>query len=59
MTEVPDKQTEGTGARGRGRGRGRGRPGEAEPVRGRAAARWTHVVRPLPRPPRRPTAAAR
>jgi uncharacterized LabA/DUF88 family protein len=32
MTEVPDKQTEGTGARGRGRGRGRGRAGEAEPV---------------------------
>jgi uncharacterized LabA/DUF88 family protein len=32
MTEVPDKQTEGTGTRGRGRGRGRGRPGEAEPV---------------------------
>jgi uncharacterized LabA/DUF88 family protein len=32
MTEVPDKQTEGTGARGRGRGRGRGRPGEPEPV---------------------------
>jgi uncharacterized LabA/DUF88 family protein len=35
MTEVPDKQTEGTGA-GRGgrggRGRGRGRAGEAEPV---------------------------
>jgi len=33
MTEVPDKQTEGTGAgRGRGRSRGRGRAGEAEPV---------------------------
>jgi uncharacterized LabA/DUF88 family protein len=35
MTEVPDKQTEGTGAgrgRGRGTGRGRGRTGEAEPV---------------------------
>ena len=34
MTEVPDKQTEGTGVgRGRGgRGRGRGRPGEPEPV---------------------------
>jgi uncharacterized LabA/DUF88 family protein len=32
MTEVPDKQTEGTGTRGRGRGRGRGRAGEAEPV---------------------------
>ena len=32
MTEVPDKQTEGTGA-GRGRGRGRGAVGrEAEPV---------------------------
>jgi uncharacterized LabA/DUF88 family protein len=47
MTEVPDKQTEGTG-RGRGRtGRGRDRTGDAEPVaatgrtgrgRGRAAA---------------------
>ena len=39
MTEVPDKQTEGTGI-GRGRGRGRGRVGrEAEPVAatGRAA----------------------
>ena len=36
MTEVPDKQTEGTGQRGRGRGRGRGRPGEAEPVAARA-----------------------
>src|SRR5688500_2268430 len=33
MTEVPDKQTEGTGPqRGRGRGRGRGRPTAAEPV---------------------------
>ena len=33
MTEVPDKQTEGTGPqRGRGRGRGRGRPTEVEPV---------------------------
>ncbi len=46
MTEVPDKQTEGTGAgRGRGgRGRGRGRPGEAEPLaaRGRAATNGTH-----------------
>ncbi|MEX2183905.1 MAG: NYN domain-containing protein, partial [Chloroflexota bacterium] len=47
MTEVPDKQTEGTGTgRGRGgRGRGRSRSGEAEPVvatrgrgRGRSAA---------------------
>jgi uncharacterized LabA/DUF88 family protein len=39
MTEVPDKQTEGTGTRSRGRGRGRLRPGEAEPVaaRGRSA----------------------
>ena len=48
MTEVPDKQTEGTGAgRGRGgRGRGRGRPGEAEPVaaRGRAATNGTNDV---------------
>ncbi len=34
MTEVPDKQTEGTGAGrgGRTRSRGRGRSGEAEPV---------------------------
>ena len=34
MTEVPDKQTEGTGIGrgGRGRGRGRGRTGEPEPV---------------------------
>jgi len=40
MTEVPDKQTEGTGTArgGRGRGRGRGR-GEAEPVAPRARAR--------------------
>ena len=41
MTEVPDKQTEGTGpSRGRGRGRGRGRAGEAEPVaaRGRSSS---------------------
>ncbi|MEW5990135.1 MAG: NYN domain-containing protein, partial [Chloroflexota bacterium] len=47
MTEVPDKQSEGsTGGRGRGRGRGRSRVAEAEPVattsrgrgRGRAAA---------------------
>ncbi|HEU4920607.1 MAG TPA: NYN domain-containing protein, partial [Candidatus Limnocylindrales bacterium] len=38
MTEVPDKQTEGTGPqRGRGRGRGRGRAGEAEPVAARAS----------------------
>ncbi len=36
MTEVPDKQTEGSGARGRGRGRGRSRPGEAEPVAARS-----------------------
>ena len=40
MTEVPDKQTEGTGQRGRGgRGRGRGRAGEAEPVAATAARR--------------------
>ena len=33
MTEVPDKQSEGTGARGgRGRGRGRTRDAEVEPV---------------------------
>ena len=45
MTEVPDKQSEGTGARGRGRGRGRGRAAEAEPVaaapRGRSRSRST------------------
>jgi uncharacterized LabA/DUF88 family protein len=39
MTEVPDKQTEGTGtSRGRGRGRGRGRAGEAEPAAARGSA---------------------
>jgi uncharacterized LabA/DUF88 family protein len=57
MTEVPDKQTEGTGlgrsGRGRG-GRGRGRAGEAEPVaastsrtrggRGRGSAPSTNGV---------------
>ena len=63
MTEVPDKQTEGTGARGRGRGRGRGRPGEPEPVAARLAARRPHVVRAgrrrSRRSPRRPTAAVR
>jgi uncharacterized LabA/DUF88 family protein len=32
MTEVPDKQTEGTGTRGRGRGRERGRTRETEPA---------------------------
>ena len=41
MTEVPDKQTEGSGTRGRGRGRGRGRPGEAEPVAATARRRTT------------------
>ena len=63
MTEVPDKQTEGTGQRGRGRGRGRGRPGEAEPV---AAASRTggrtsgsrRPPRPSPRPRPRPPATA-
>ena len=44
MTEVPDKQTEGTGA-GRGRGRGRGRVREAEPVA--AASRTRGRARPL------------
>ncbi|HSL35060.1 MAG TPA: NYN domain-containing protein [Candidatus Limnocylindrales bacterium] len=46
MTEVPDKQTEGTGtARGRGRGgRGRGRAGEAEPVAARARTRVAAVA---------------
>jgi len=43
MTEVPDKQTEGTGAgRGRGRGRGRTRTGEPEPV---AASRGSRAPR--------------
>jgi len=37
MTEVPDKQTEGTG-RGRGRGRGRDRGGDREPVAASASA---------------------
>ncbi len=48
MTEVPDKQTEGTGTRGRGRGRGRGRPGEAEPVAasGRGRSRTERPDRP-------------
>jgi uncharacterized LabA/DUF88 family protein len=44
MTEVPDKQTEGTGA-GRGRGRGRPRGREAEPVA--AASRTRGRARPL------------
>ncbi|MEO8570780.1 MAG: NYN domain-containing protein, partial [Chloroflexota bacterium] len=43
MTEVPDKQTEGTGV-GRGRARGRGRGREAEPVS--VAARGRSRVRP-------------
>jgi uncharacterized LabA/DUF88 family protein len=38
MTEVPDKQTEGTG-RGRGRGRGRDRAAEREPVAASARGR--------------------
>ena len=48
MTEVPDKQTEGTG-RGRGRGRGRDRAGDREPVAASGAARGRG---------RRPAAAA-
>ena len=45
MTEVPDKQTEGTGTqRGRGRGRGRGRAGEAEPVAARASGRRSRAA---------------
>ncbi|MCI0583655.1 MAG: NYN domain-containing protein [Chloroflexi bacterium] len=39
MTEVPDKQSEGTGARGRGRGRGRSRVAEVEPVAAPARSR--------------------
>ncbi len=49
MTEVPDKQTEGTGV-GRSRGRGRGRGREAEPVaatsRGRGRLR-SDAVEPI------------
>jgi uncharacterized LabA/DUF88 family protein len=45
MTEVPDKQTEGTGSRGRGRGRGRVRPGEAEPVAARSRTSRATPVR--------------
>ena len=49
MTEVPDKQSEGTGARTRGRGRGRTRTSETEtvaapPVRTRARARVAPVA---------------
>ena len=50
MTEVPDKQSEGTGARSRGRGRSRAKPVEAEPVvaaprtRRRVAARAGEVA---------------
>ena len=53
MTEVPDKQTEGTGQRGRGRGRGRGRPGEAEPVavRGRTVGRTSGTRAAAPAEP--------
>jgi uncharacterized LabA/DUF88 family protein len=47
MTEVPDKQTEGTGV-GRGRGRGRGRGKDAEPIaatsRSRTRTRSTGVA---------------
>jgi uncharacterized LabA/DUF88 family protein len=48
MTEVPDKQTEGTGGRGRGRGRERGAPRrEAEPAaRASRAAPRGRVAQP-------------
>jgi uncharacterized LabA/DUF88 family protein len=49
MTEVPDKQTEGTGAGRGGRtrsGRGRGRAGEAEPVAGSTSSRGRGRGRP-------------
>ena len=47
MTEVPDKQTEGTGV-GRGRGgRGRGRGRDAEPVAAAPAARGRGRGRPV------------
>jgi uncharacterized LabA/DUF88 family protein len=48
MTEVPDKQTEGTGTRGRGRGRGRLRPGEAEPVAARSRSSSRSGAAPAP-----------
>jgi uncharacterized LabA/DUF88 family protein len=59
MTEVPDKQTEGTGQRGRGRGRGRGRPGEAEPVaaRGRSGERTSRSRTSADEPVAAPLAA--
>ena len=52
MTEVPDKQTEGTGTRGRGRGRGRVRTGDAEPVaaRARTSSRASAVPAPVAAP---------
>jgi uncharacterized LabA/DUF88 family protein len=52
MTEVPDKQTEGTGPRGRGRGRGRVRTGDAEPVaaRARTSSRSSAVPAPVAAP---------
>ena len=54
MTEVPDKQTEGTGTRGRGRGRGRGRTGEAEPVAAAARRRPSARSQRRREPPRSP-----
>ena len=65
MTEVPDKQTEGTGQRGRGRGRGRVRSGEAEPVAvrsrsgGRSVSRETDAATSPGRHRRRPPATVR
>jgi uncharacterized LabA/DUF88 family protein len=44
MTEVPDKQSEGTGARTHGRGRGRSRATEAEPVAARSRSRARPVA---------------
>ena len=50
MTEVPDKQTEGTG-RGRGRGRGRERAPEREPVGARSRGRDRSEAAPVRRAP--------
>ncbi len=47
MTEVPDKQTEGTGTRGRGRGRGRTRSGEGEPAVASNGRRRTRSAEPV------------
>jgi uncharacterized LabA/DUF88 family protein len=55
MTEVPDKQTEGTGTRGRGRGRERGGASRREPA---PAARASRAVGAASRRAAQPTPAA-